>query len=323
MARSRRRTGSLLALAIVVVWAGLQCEALAQADVIIAPSLVNLSASAISGVGTPLEGRATGFIVTGDGQVLTVNHFLTGLKDALPDTIKISARVGERGPPFPILNVAVINALPELDLLLLKLPLGSAPYTPVTLGSSRDVALSTPIRTSGFPFADELPGIWLDDGKVRSQQGPGGSLWGTDMGFNAGQSGSPVYLDDGKVIGVVKGQLGSTSNINFFTPIDFADPLLLPVRFAAMEEQLAAIQKRLETTPKECRVCMRAEGNSICSHSIQTQSCSEWISRSSNAGSTAGAPGWEAEGWTAPLQIVQSSGTGFAECKLSWKLECQ
>lgn len=279
--------------------------ALAQAAVQeVAQSLVHLHLEAVNSVGAPLEGLGTGFIVSGDGQVLTANHLLAGLGPYVPETLKITARVGQRGEPFDV-KAAVINALPTLDLLLLKLSVGPTPYKPVKLGSTRSVDLLTNIGTSGFPL--NQPGIWVDTGKVQSQEGLGGSLWGTSMSFNAGQSGSPVYLENGTVIGVVKGQL-TGSNINFFVPIDFADPLLIPLR-------LGELEKRISEIPKECRVCFSAIGSAICSG--ERRSCSAW----SKAGEASGELG--EGGWSEPLQIIQSDAAGFADCKLKWKLECR
>ncbi len=270
----------------------------------VAESLVHLRVEAVNSVGVPLEGQGTGFIVSEDGQVLTVNHLLLGLGPYVPETLKITGRVGQRGEPFDV-KAAVINALPTLDLLLLKLSIGPNPYKPVKLGSTRSVDVLTNIGTSGFPL--NQPGIWVDTGKVQSREGLGGSLWGTSMSFNAGQSGSPVYLENGAVIGVVKGQL-SGSNINYFVPIDFADTLLIPLR-------LGELEKRISEIPRECRVCFSANGSAICSG--DNRSCSEW----SKPGAATGEEGQD--GWSDALQIIQNGDPGFADCKLKWKLECR
>lgn len=55
----------------------------------------------------------------------------------------------------------------------------------------------------GFPRV--LP-IIFEEGKIISNGGPNGS-WITNIAFEGGQSGSPVYDEKGSVIGLAKGQL--------------------------------------------------------------------------------------------------------------------
>ncbi|RWO88573.1 serine protease [Mesorhizobium sp.] len=271
-------------------------------------SLVHLRIEAIDKLGNPKEGKATGFLVTADGQVLTVYHLISGLGEVVVETVKITARVGRRGvnPTDFTESAAVVTALPELDLLLLKISQGQEAYKPVRLGASRTLALEAPLLTSGFP---ENLDLWPDDGALRSKQGPGGTLWGTDMEFLGGQSGSPIYLNTGEVVGVVKGQLIGASNKSFFIPIDLADPLLIPLR-------LEAIWQRLRAVPKgQCRVCVSATPT-LCAGN--TQACSDW----STAGALTGADPNSA-GWSEPIQIIKDTSAGFADCKIRWKVECQ
>jgi hypothetical protein len=286
----------------------------------IAPSLVHLRIEAIDKLGIPKEGKATGFLVTEDGQVLTVYHLISGLGEVVGETVKITARVGRRGanPTDFGESAAVVSALPELDLLLLKISQGQEAYKPVRLGSSRSLPLAARLLTSGFPENLEL---WQSDGALRSKQGPGGTLWGTDMEFLGGQSGSPIYLDTGEVVGVVKGQLSGASNFSFFVPIDLADPLLIPLRLEAIERRIASI-------PKECRVCVMATPivGGLCS---RTLGCSDWSVAGDASGVTPaeGPDGeaWEqeAKGWSGPLQIMQNDTNDFADCMVRWKIECR
>lgn len=306
--------------------AGLLCSTapgMAQTDAHgdIAPSLVHLRIEAQDKLGVPKEGKATGFLVTADGQVLTVYHLISGLGEVVAETVKITARVGRRGenPGDFDESAAVVSALPELDLLLLKISQGLDDYKPVRLGSSRTLPLDTRLLTSGFPENLER---WVDDGALRSKQGPGGTLWGTDMEFLGGQSGSPVYRETGEVVGVVKGQLRGASNKSFFVPIDLADPLLIPLRLEAIEQRIAAV-------PKECRICVNATPirPGLCPSAL---TCSGWSVPGEASGVTApeGASDEEigellSKGWSSPLQIMQDEATNFADCRLSWKIECR
>jgi hypothetical protein len=298
----------LVGLLVAGLLTGTPGGARADAHGDIAASLVHLRIEAMDKLGVPKEGKATGFLVTADGQVLTVYHLVSGLGEVVGETVKITARVGRRGENPADFNetAAVVSALPELDLLLLKISQGLDDYKPVELGSSRSLALDARLLTSGFP---ENLDRWQDDGALRSKQGPGGTLWGTDMEFLGGQSGSPIYLEDGAVVGVVKGALRGASNKSFFVPIDLADPLLIPLRLEAIEKRIAAI-------PKECRICVSATPSGLCAGS--TQGCSDW----SIAGVTTGEDA-ASGGWSAPMQIVKDGATDFAECKIRWKVECR
>nr|WP_246714083.1 serine protease [Rhizobium sp. BK212] len=303
--RGQFLVGFLLA-GVVLIAAPRPVRADAHSDM--APSLVHLRIEAMDNLGNPKEGKATGFLVTAGGQVLTVYHLISGLGDIVHETVKITARVGRQGtnPADFVESAAVVSALPELDLLLLKISQGQETYKPVRLGSSRSLQLGTRLLTSGFPENLEL---WQSDGALRSKQGPGGTLWGTDMEFLGGQSGSPIYLDTGEVVGVVKGQLSGASNFSFFVPIDLADPLLIPLRLEAIEQRIAAI-------PKECRICVSATPTGLCSGN--TQGCSEW----SQAGAATGEEA-SSSGWSAPIQIIRDATPSFADCKIRWKVECR
>lgn len=292
----------LLICAGALLWSG---DLAAQsADQIIARSLVKLKIAATDNMFQRQEASGTGFIITTGGQVLTTWHTLSRLGELHPDPdirqLRISASVGqidiEPG------DVAIIDQNEKLDLLLLKLPLRFAPYTPVTLGQSASVEKNTDIATSGFPLDADSP--IPDDDKLRTKEGPGGSVWTTRMEFLDGQSGSPVYIlnedeSDPQVIGIVKGR-HKNGALSYFTPIDFADPLIVAVRMQTLSKQINDV---------ECRICLNATGN-LCQPNEESI-CSGWAN-----------PKAPESAWSSDFKVFDD-GTGFKECKIRFRTECR
>jgi S1-C subfamily serine protease len=213
-----------------------------EAHKLIRPSLVYLKATGQVRSGPnaseEVDTFGTGFLVSSDGLVLTTYHLLSELGDFEPRTVRIEARIGDRSENAR--PAAIVDASINTDLLLLKLPPASDDYTAVSLGTAYDHNDAEDIYTSGFPKSISFI---TQAGKIQAREGPGGSLWTTNLQFEHGQSGSPVYDDSGKVIGVVKGTEGT---LNYIVPIEFADPLLTQVRLREMKQQIQKIEERLD-----------------------------------------------------------------------------
>jgi Trypsin-like peptidase domain len=195
-------------------------------------SLVYLEVSGQRPNGQPLGGSGTGFFVSKDGQILTSYHLLDKVSEAIPESVTIKVFIGGKEGQQRTANV--VDAKPNSDLLLLKIRSGLKENVPVKLGSAwRLSAQHTTVYTSGF-FADGNDIGYQDE--ITSFNGPGGSTWMLKTQVDEGQSGSPVYLDDGTVIGVLKGELGSHRGV--FVPIELAETMLLPLRLHDLQERL-------------------------------------------------------------------------------------
>jgi serine protease Do len=207
------------------------------------PSLVYLKATGQVRGGENASSEAettlgTGFVVSSDGLVLTTHHIISELGDVEPRTVSIEARIAEKSANAR--PAAIVDDAINMDLLLLKLPPGPDDYVPVSLGSAYDHDDTQDIYTSGFPRSISYR---TQNGRIEAREGPGGYLWVTDLNFEYGQSGSPIYNGDGEVIGVVKGVEGS---LNYIVPIEFADSLLAQVRLREMKQQVQKMQERLD-----------------------------------------------------------------------------
>lgn len=207
-------------------------------------SLVYLTASGIDKNGAPLETQATGFVISSDGYILTVYHLLSELKDVVPETVIIRANIGEKTEE-PKFRVSIMNAIELNDLLLLKLPRSNDNYVPVKLATLDQANAADEIFSSGFPQQSQVLPIPIE-GKVQVREGPLGYLWTVQgMTFGKGSSGSPVFTDDGTVIGAAKGQDKKDPTLNYMIPIQLADALIVTVRFAKMQKEIAELNEKL------------------------------------------------------------------------------
>jgi S1-C subfamily serine protease len=230
------------AIMALIFWSA-QASAQESAHDKIRKSLVYLEASGLNtNNGTKPVTQATGFLVSNDGFILTTYHLLSELGPVAPESVEIGANVFKKAsnPEF----VAVpVQAMPEFDLLLLKISASAEPFKPLVLGTLADALSATAVNTSGFPkSANYRP----DSGNIGSKDTTSGYLWEVnDMPFDFGQSGSPVYTDDGIVVGVAKGQLDGSPGVNYMIPIQFADSLLATIRLSDMQAQIASLTSRL------------------------------------------------------------------------------
>lgn len=183
--------------------------------------------------------QATGFFVSKDGFILTAYHLFKGLDQSKGINMTLKATVGGVGSPF-VLDAAVVNALRPLDLLLLKVRVNeNIEFVPVRLGRSEQVQ-DQQIFSSGFhgldPFAIE--------GTVANRLGPNGvgHLWALQMPVASGQSGSPTYLSDGTVVGMLKGNSATAGAIGFMIPIEYADALIAHLRVSELLVRIARLE---------------------------------------------------------------------------------
>jgi Trypsin-like peptidase domain len=224
------------------VWMA-QASALESVDDKIRKSLVYLEASGLNETnGTKPVTQATGFLVSSDGFILTTYHLLSELGKVAPGSVQIGANVFKK-TPNPEFVAVPVQAMPEFDLLLLKVSPNAVPFQPLVLGTLADALSATAVKTSGFPkSANYRP----DSGSIGSKDTTSGYLWEVnDMPFDFGQSGSPVYTDEGVVVGVAKGQLDGSPGVNYMIPIQFTDSLLATIRLSDMQAQIASLTDRL------------------------------------------------------------------------------
>jgi S1-C subfamily serine protease len=211
---------------------------------LVTPSLVYLKVDftptkgQLSGV--PQTDQSTGFLVSDDGFILTSYHLLENVSEYAGDHVKVTAALGDvQAQPV---TAAIVNGLQPLDVLLLKIrTTKQLPH--VTLGKASLLNIGDHIYTSGFHGEDPFN----SDGTVSNKFGPLGIgyLWTVNISVAPGQSGSPVYLADGRVVGILKGQNTGASDVGYMVPIEFADALIAHLRLRDLETQIARLSSEI------------------------------------------------------------------------------
>jgi serine protease Do len=160
-----------------------------------------------------IEARGSGFIISADGFIVTNNHVV---KDA--HTVSVTLDDGK------VLPAKIIGTDPRTDIAVLKVNADhQLPF--ITLGNSRDVkpgewvvAMGNPFGLGGTVTAGIVSAVSRDIGA-----GPYDQFIQVDAPINQGNSGGPLFTQDGKVIGMntaILSPSGGSIGIGFAIPSD-------------------------------------------------------------------------------------------------------
>jgi serine protease Do len=160
-----------------------------------------------------VEARGSGFIISADGIVVTNNHVVKSAK-----TLSVTLDDGT------VLPAKVIGTDPRTDIAVLKVSAGH-PLPFIQLGNSRDVkpgewvvAMGNPFGLGGSVTAGIVSAVSRDIGA-----GPYDQFIQVDAPINQGNSGGPLFTQDGKVIGMntaILSPTGGSVGIGFAIPSD-------------------------------------------------------------------------------------------------------
>lgn len=186
------------------------------------PAVVNIVATTL-GVNfwmeiIPREGQGSGFIIDGNGYILTNNHVV---ERAQKITVTLSS--GRK------LSAALVGRDPMSDLAVIKIPSGIAD-TVAVLGDSDQVRVGQKAVAIGNPFGLShtlTTGIVSAlNREIRTKEGPPiKDLIQTDAAINPGNSGGPLLNSNGEVIGIntaIFSLSGGYQGIGFAIPINRA-----------------------------------------------------------------------------------------------------
>jgi serine protease Do len=161
-----------------------------------------------------IEARGSGFIISPDGYVVTNNHVVKGATSVtvtLDDGTTLPAKIVGRDPRT------------DLALLRVKPPGDKLPF--IQLGDSNDVQPGQWVIAVGNPFGlggTVTAGIVSARGRDIGE-GPYDSFLQIDAPINRGNSGGPLFTQDGKVVGVntaILSPSGGSIGIGFAIPSD-------------------------------------------------------------------------------------------------------
>lgn len=160
-----------------------------------------------------VEARGSGFIIKPDGTIVTNNHVV---KDAESVTVTL-----DNGKTVP---AKIVGTDPRTDIAVLKINVGH-PLPYIELGESNDVrpgewvvAMGNPFGLGGTVTAGIVSAISRDIG-----DGPYDQFIQTDAPINEGNSGGPLFTQQGKVIGMntaILSPSGGSIGIGFAIPSD-------------------------------------------------------------------------------------------------------
>lgn len=166
------------------------------------------------GVGTPVHGQGSGFIVGSDGLILTNAHVV---RDATEVTVKLSDRRE--------FKAKVLGSDPSTDVAVLKIDAKNLPV--VNIGDPSRLGVGNYVLAIGAPFGFEQSATsGIVSAKGRSL--PGDSyvpFIQTDVAVNPGNSRGPLFDAYGNVVGInsqIYSRSGGYQGVSFAIPIDVA-----------------------------------------------------------------------------------------------------
>ncbi|HZP64765.1 MAG TPA: DegQ family serine endoprotease [Rudaea sp.] len=158
----------------------------------------------------------SGFIISGDGYILTNNHVVDGAD-------QVVVRLSDRRE----LDAKVVGTDAESDIALLKVNATGLPY--VVIGDSSKLKPGQWVVAIGSPFNFDhsvthgvVSYVGRGFGGADQQYVP---FIQTDVPINRGNSGGPLFNLDGQVVGVnsqIYSNTGSSVGISFAIPINIA-----------------------------------------------------------------------------------------------------
>lgn len=163
--------------------------------------------------------QGTGFFTSVDGYLVTTHHLLDKLVregQADPRTVTFQVRFANGDS----LDASPVNDQPNLDLLILMAQIGDRDVRilkPAFRSSTHIVPGTTKIFTAGFPAGYQFT---VDEGIIKNW-GPTGPVveWATNLNFKDGQSGSPILLEDNRVIAFAKADDADAATIGLVVPV--------------------------------------------------------------------------------------------------------
>ncbi|GAB4389931.1 S1C family serine protease [Albidovulum sp.] len=162
-----------------------------------------------------ISGVGTGFIISAKGDIVTNNHVVENA-----DSVRVTLADGTS------LDARVVGTDPATDLALIRVDAGhDLPF--VTWGDSGALQVGQEVIAIGNPFG---LGTTVTSGIVSAlgrdiHSGPFDNYIQTDAAINKGNSGGPLFDDQGQVIGIntaIFSPTGGSVGIGFAVPSDTA-----------------------------------------------------------------------------------------------------
>ena len=162
----------------------------------------------------------TGFIISGDGYILTNNHVINGADEVM---VKLSDGRELKGE--------IKGSDDKLDLALIKIS-EKEKLPSAELGDSDSLEVGEWVMAIGNPFGlsqTVTAGIVSAKGRVIGS-GPYDDFIQTDASINPGNSGGPLFNAAGKVVGINTAIIAGGQGIGFAIPVNMAKSIINQLR---------------------------------------------------------------------------------------------
>jgi 2-alkenal reductase len=171
--------------------------------------------------------QGSGFVVSGDGHVLTNSHVITtaGVRKRGASSVYVVFADGD-SLPATIVGWDVFN-----DTGVLKLDPDAHRLTPIPLGDSDDAVVGEPVAAIGSPFGNEnslavgvVSAVSRSIPSLTSRYSVANAIQ-IDAPINHGNSGGPLLDARGRVIGInaqIRSESGNAEGVGFAIPINSA-----------------------------------------------------------------------------------------------------
>jgi 2-alkenal reductase len=179
--------------------------------------------------GTGSSSQGSGFLVDGDGTILTNAHVITNVAESTnvrgAQNLYVEYRDKER-VPARIVGWDLFN-----DLGVIRVDPRDHAVTPLPLGDSSKVAVGAPVAAIGSPFGNQSSltvGVVSAIGRSIASLTSGYEIADaiqTDTPINRGNSGGPLFDARGRVIGInaqIRTESGTAEGVGFAIPVNTA-----------------------------------------------------------------------------------------------------
>jgi S1-C subfamily serine protease len=188
------------------------------------PSVVNITSTTVAFdffYGTvPQKGMGSGFVIDGEGHILTNYHVIEGARQVEVTTSDKSKYKAQ-----------VVGVDPAHDLAVIQIPNSKVPAAEI--GDSKSLVVGQKVFAIGNPFGlsgTMTRGIISSIRSVRGERGFIDEAIQTDAAINPGNSGGPLLNSHGQVIGInsmiLTGGAEQSAGIGFAIPINTAKAVL-------------------------------------------------------------------------------------------------
>lgn len=188
------------------------------------PSVVNITSTTVAfdffyGA-VPQKGMGSGFVIDGEGHILTNYHVIEGARQVEVTTSDKSK-----------FKAQVVGVDPAHDLAVIQIPNSKVPAAEI--GDSKNLVVGQKVFAIGNPFGlsgTMTRGIISSIRSVRGERGFIDEAIQTDAAINPGNSGGPLLNSHGQVIGInsmiLTGGAEQSAGIGFAIPINTAKAVL-------------------------------------------------------------------------------------------------